>query len=153
MSLITSDFLMGSLAAPSSSIRVLNFMKSSSLSLMYFNTSDDVWLFAKLSGSSPGGSKSTFILMPSASSISIPRSAALMPAASPSYRIVTSPVNRCSNRICPSVSDVPDDATTFSIPDWCMEITSMYPSTRKHFLAFTIACLAWKRPYSSLLFL
>ena len=34
-------------------------------------------------------------------------------------------VNRCSRRICPSVSDVPDDATTFSTPLWCMEMTSV----------------------------
>ena len=34
--------------------------------------------------------------------------------------------------ICPSVREVPDEATTFSIPDWCIDITSRYPSTMMH---------------------
>ena len=33
-------------------------------------------------------------------------------------------VKRLIRRICSSVSDVPDDATTFSTPAWCIDITS-----------------------------
>ena len=63
--------------------------------------------------------------MPSFRIMSIPRKEACMPAESPSYITVMLRVKRCSNCICSVVSEVPDEATTFSTPDWCIEITSV----------------------------
>ena len=63
---------------------VLNSMKSVWCSSIYLRKSAAVCLRAKLSGSSPSGRSSTFRFMPSASSMSVPRMAACMPAASPS---------------------------------------------------------------------
>ena len=69
---------------PLSNTCVLNCMKSVLLSSMYWRNSSAVCFLAKESGSSPSGSSITFTFMPSLSSMSVPRSAALMPAASPS---------------------------------------------------------------------
>ena len=49
--------------------------------------------------------------------MSIPRNAAWIPAASPSYNTVMLLVNRLINHICGLVKAVPPLATTFSIPD------------------------------------
>ena len=54
----------------------------------------------------------------------MPRSEARMPAASPSYSTVTLSEYRLISRIWPSVSEVPDEATTFFTPPWCRLSTS-----------------------------
>ena len=116
MSEISADRLIGSVPASSNSRRVLKRMKS--VSFCRINSAN--WLAlclrAKESGSSPSGRSTTFTFMPSSNSRSIPRKAALIPAASPSYKTVMLLVKRCIRRICPCVRAVPDEATTFSTP-------------------------------------
>ena len=66
-----------------------------------------VFFRANESGSSPSGSSSTLMFIPSASSMSVPRMAAWIPAASPSYRSTMLLVKRCSIRIWCMLSAVP----------------------------------------------
>ena len=125
MSCISWARFIGSLPASAISSCVLNFRKSTALFSRNATVSSALCVCEYESGSSPSGSDTTFMFMPSASSMSIPLMDACMPAASPSYSTVTLLVKRCISRICPVVSDVPDDATTFLMPDWCMDMTSM----------------------------
>ena len=89
------------------------------------------------------GKSNTFTFMPSASSISVLLILAFIPASSPSYNKVILDVNRCNKRICSSDNAVPELATTFSKPHWCMAMTSVYPSTIYTQSFLTIALLAW----------
>ena len=117
--------LTGSSALSSMKRRVLKRMKSVWWLSIYSLYSLALCLRAKLSGSSPSGSNKTFTFIPSANNISIPRIDALIPALSPSYNTVILFVNLRIILICPGVSEVPDEATTFLTPLWCMEITSV----------------------------
>ena len=74
----------GSLCASLINKSILNLIKSTWCVSMYFWNSSALCLRAKLSGSSPSGSSSTFMFNPSANNISMPRKLALIPAASPS---------------------------------------------------------------------
>ena len=80
---IASERTRGSVASFSSTF-VLNSIKSVWCSLMYCLNSSAVCLRAKESGSSPSGNSITFTFIPSLSNMSVPLSAALMPASSPS---------------------------------------------------------------------
>ena len=143
MSVIRPARLIGSFFVSFSSKLVLNRMKFSSLSVMYWRNSVALCFREKLSGSSPSGKSNTFTFMPSASSISVLLILAFIPASSPSYNKVILDVNRCNKRICSSDSAVPELATTFSKPHWCMAMTSVYPSTIYTQSFLTIALLAW----------
>ena len=81
---IISDRLVGSFCASSLSNWVLKRMKSWWLLSKNACSSFAFRLFAKLSGSSPSGKRIIRTFKPSSSIISIPRSAALIPALSPS---------------------------------------------------------------------
>ncbi len=140
--LMASERLRGSSAASCIITCVLKRMMSVSCAFTYSLNFSGVFTRAKESGSCPSGRRSTFTFILWLRSMSIPLSEAFMPAASPSYRRVMFSVKRCMRAICPSVSAVPDDAITFSIPDCHMPITSMYPSTRKHLSWRTISFLA-----------
>ena len=108
--------LMGSPWASLSTMLDLKLMKSASFAAIYSSTSVWLWARTKVSGSSSGGNGNTLMLMPSLSSMSTPRMAALMPASSPSNISVTLLVNRRMAWMCPSVKAVPDDAMTFLNP-------------------------------------
>ncbi len=114
--LISSARFIGSFADSLRSNCVLNRMKSTSLAVINVLKSVALCLRANESGSSPLGNRTTLTLSPSSKSISIPRKEASIPAESPSYRTVIFSVNRWINRICPGVSAVPDEETTFSTP-------------------------------------
>ena len=139
---IRAERLIGSPPASANNNFVLKRMKSVSFWLINSANSLALWLRANESGSSPAGRSTTLTFIPSSNNISIPRRAALIPAASPSYNTVILFVKRCMSRICPCVSAVPEEATTFSTPTWCIPITSIYPSTKKQRSCFMIACLA-----------
>ena len=124
-SLMREAFLSGSLADSWSNRFVLKRIKSTWWRSMYAWKASAGCLRAKLSGSSPSGNKRTLMCMPSFRSMSIPLSDALIPALSPSYSTVILSVKRCNSLIWPSVRDVPEEATTFSMPLWCIEITSV----------------------------
>ena len=51
-------------------------------------------------------------------------------------------VNLPISRICSSVSEVPQEATTLVMPIWCIITTSTLPSTRMHRSALAISLLA-----------
>ncbi|MPN33976.1 hypothetical protein SDC9_181468 [bioreactor metagenome] len=113
---ISPAFLIGSSPTSSSSRLVLKRMKSCSFSSINRLNFSAFCLRANESGSSPPGNSTTLTFIPSSSNRSMPRKAALIPAASPSYKTVMFSENRWIIRIWPCVSAVPDDATTFSIP-------------------------------------
>ena len=98
MPLMASLRFTGSLT-PSTVSRVLNEMKSCWFSSIYRFSSSVECLRAKESGSTPSGSSSTLMFMPSCSSMSVPRMAAWMPASSPSYNKVMFCVKRRSSLI------------------------------------------------------
>ena len=124
MSFIRSAFLIGSSPASASRMSVLNVMKSCSCDSKKAVTSSKVCLRENESGSSPSGRSTTFTFIPSLSTRPIPRSAALIPAESPSYMMQILSVNFLMSLICSTVRDVPLDATTLVMPSWCIEITS-----------------------------
>ena len=69
-----------------------------------------------------------------------------MPAESPSYIMVTLDVNLWMRRICSTVSEVPQDATTLRMPSWCIITISMLPSTKMHLSRREISDFAKKIP-------
>ena len=83
MLLMASERFTGSVTPLSISL-VLNSMKSVWWSSMYALNSSAVCFREKLSGSSPSGSISTLMFIPSDNSMSVPLMAACMPASSPS---------------------------------------------------------------------
>ena len=142
---IASERFTGSVT-PLSRRSVLNCMKSVWWPSIYATNSSALCFLEKLSGSSPSGRSSTLMFIPSASSMSVPLMAAWMPASSPSYNSTTFAVKRCNMRIWYTLRAVPELATTFSMPHWCIAITSVYPSTIYTQSSFTIARLAWYSP-------
>ena len=115
----------GSEPASSANKRALNSKKSWASSVMALFRASLPTFLAYVSGSSPSGNSTTFTAMPSASSKSMPRSDARMPAASPSKMTVTFLVKRRMSWIWPGVNAVPLDATTLRTPAWCMAMTSV----------------------------
>ena len=78
----------------------------------------------KLSGSAPSGSSTPRANSPWVTKTSRLRLAARMPAASPSNTTTQRSANRRISAACPSVSAVPEVATTFATPAWTAVIRS-----------------------------
>ena len=112
-----SAFFTGSPAASSTSRFALYCIKSFAFSSKKATISSLLCFRENESGSSPSGKEQTLTFIPCSRIKSIPRSAARCPAASPSKRTVIFLVSLFINRICSGVSAVPEDETTFSIPD------------------------------------
>lgn len=139
---ISSARLIGSLPASSSSRLVLKRIKSVSCSCMNCWNSVELCLRAKESGSSPSGRRHTLMFMRFFQQHVDTPDRSLDTGCIPVVQyghVVGEAVNQTD---LPGVSAVPEEATTFSIPDWCMDMTSVWPSTRKQRSCFTIACLA-----------
>ena len=98
MPLMASERFTGSLTFSTVSW-VLKLMKSCWCCSIYDFSSSVECLRANESGSSPSGSSSTLMFMPSCRSMSVPRMAACMPASSPSYSSVMFCVKRRSSLI------------------------------------------------------
>ena len=94
-------------------MEALNEIKSFLFAFIKSMVSSVVCAFANESGSSPFGNKITFTFIPSSRIKSMPRNEALIPAASPSKRIVIFFVYLEINFICSFVKEVPEDETTF----------------------------------------
>src|SRR3990167_2680072 len=71
------------------------------------------------------------------------------PAKSVSNAKITLSQYRESRTTCLSVKAVPLEATTFSMPDCCAEITSNSPSTKTAWFLSLIADLATSKPKST----
>ncbi len=125
ISLMRPAFLMGSLPASSSSSPVLNRIKSEAFSSRNSFTSTGLFFLANESGSSSSGKSTILTFIPSSSIMSMPLKEALIPAGSPSYKMVMLVVYLFISLIWSEVRAVPDEATTFRNPAWCIEITSV----------------------------
>ena len=124
MEFIASDRFTGSVI-PRNNTFILKTIKSVWFSSIYFLKASAVRLRANSSGSFPSGNNKTFTFIPSESNISVPRKAACCPASSPSYSNTMFEVNLRSSFIWKTESAVPLFATTFSMPHWCIDTTSV----------------------------